>query len=157
MDIDDLLAEINNASSTNENKSKKKKNTKKNDTNVENTKTNTETKEIIQGVEQIKLESNTTTITTEKNEEIKTDAEVQVVEEEAKKKKRKRNRKKKTGKVEEESDDEEEKDKEDGKRENIYKSLFDFSGKEITNSRFQDNTSFLRVIKNWEDIPWNQT
>ena len=39
---------------------------------------------------------------------------------------------------------------------NKYKHLFDFSDKEITNTRFQDNSVF-RVLKNWEDKPWNQT
>ena len=37
---------------------------------------------------------------------------------------------------------------------NPYKKLFDF--KEVTNSRFQDN-SVLRLINNWEEKEWSQT
>lgn len=53
--------------------------------------------------------------------------------------------------------DEEGEDEEESEKINKYKSLFDFSGKEITNSRFQDNTSVFRIIKNWEEKEWNQT
>lgn len=83
--------------------------------------------------------------------------------EEKKKKKRKKNKKKKTGNGEKDEDSDEDtlagkgNDKPRAPRENIYKKLFDFSDKEINNSRFQDNESTFRVLKNWQEKPWKQT
>lgn len=73
--------------------------------------------------------------------------------EEKKKKKKKKNKKKKNP---QEKDDEDEEEKDELQRENIYRKLFDFSSKEITESRFQDNSIF-RVIKDWQEKPWKQT
>lgn len=72
----------------------------------------------------------------------------------SKKKRVKKYQKKGNDKDEEQDDDEEEGNKD---KINKYKSLFDFSGKEITNSRFQDNESAFRIIKNWSEKEWNQT
>lgn len=72
---------------------------------------------------------------------------------EAKPKKKKKRHNKGT---KDETKETEEQKNEKAEKENKYKKFFDFSGVELTNSRFQDN-SIYRVLKNWEDKPWNQT
>ncbi len=150
IDIDDLLNDINN---TTESTTKKKKNKKKNKTedktvNNEEIKTD-KIEQIEESVNAIKL-----------NPEIDNKAVNEVVEEDKKKKKR-RGKHKKKGDKEEAGDDNDNDENNDKNAEeevrNKWRSLFDFSDKEITNSRFQDNESVFRVVKNWEDKPWGQT
>lgn len=71
--------------------------------------------------------------------------------EEKKKKKKKKKKVKKDPNSKNEKDDDDDKDEEDNKpRENPYRKLWDFTGKDITKSRFQENSTF-RVLKNWKE------
>jgi len=172
MDIDDLLNEINNASSTEQAKSKKKKK-KQNEVNT----SNLNTAQIVQTFEAIQLgdpkkrdeniknaldntkeELDETSVVKDLNAiPITTDNVVDLIE--ADKKKKKKKKKKKAGDKKddvEEIGDESKVATDLEKVTNNYRHLFDFSGQNITNSRFQDNSCF-RVLKNWEDIPWHQT
>lgn len=76
----------------------------------------------------------------------------------------KKKRKKKKNNIQ--NEDEKEKEKEPQKestihsdnsiKENKYRSLLNYEGIEITNSRQQDNST-LRLIGNWIDKEWSQT
>jgi len=169
VDIDSLLEEINSISTNNNGKGKKNNNNKKKE---ETTQKPITTNQIVQTYEAIKLgnpsqvEKNIQDILNADQEkeaqedpiveivDTETDKIVHTVDPECKKKKKKKKKKPTNG----ESKIEGEKDVTTNVEEKInkYKHLFDFSDKEITNSRFQDNTVF-RVLKNWEDKPWNQT
>lgn len=86
---------------------------------------------------------------------------VQTLEEKKAKKRTKKYKKKTVEKDEKEKEDEDDNEEDDEKtvtesNAKKFKAFFNFSGNDLTNSRFQDNSSF-RVLKNWEDKPWNQT
>jgi hypothetical protein len=155
VDIDSLLDEINSISSTNNNKGKTK-NKKKEDVISKPITTN----QIVQTFEVIKLgdpsqiEKNIQEIININAEkETEEESVVQVLDTDVKKKKKKK-KKKPTQDTKVDGD----KDVISEVEENInkYRHCFDFSDREITNSRFQDNSSF-RVLKNWEEKQWNQT
>jgi len=155
VDIDSLLDEINSISSTNNNKGKPK-NKKKEDVISKPITTN----QIVQTFEVIKLgdpskkEQNIQEIiNTDIEKETEEESVVQVLDTDAKKKKKK---KKKKPTQDTKVDGEKDVIKEVEENINKYKQCFDFSDKVITNSRFQDNSNF-RVLKNWEEKPWNQT
>lgn len=77
--------------------------------------------------------------------------------EEKKKKKKKKKKAKKDPNAKNEKEDDDDKEEEDNKpRENPFRKIWDFSGKDITKSRFQDNSTF-RVLKNWSEGEWRQT
>lgn len=77
--------------------------------------------------------------------------------EEKKKKKKKKKKAKKDPNSKNEKEDESDKEEEDNKpRENPYRKLWDFTGKDITKSRFQDNSTF-RVLRNWKEGESRQT
>lgn len=169
VDIDSLLEMIESSSTANQKTKGKKK--KQNTQKVEENKPLT-TNDIVQVFEDIKINSNPGENTYEKHEVkiedvvqtdlINTETLVQLVDPEKKKKKRKKKKKNKENqKEEEESEDEEDgkkKEKENEKEQiNKYKAMFDFSQCEINNSRFQDNESVFRVLKNWQDKEWRQT
>ncbi len=166
VDIDSLLEEINSIS-TNNNGKGKKNNKKKQETTPKVISTN----EIVKTYQAIELgnpaqvEKNIQEIISlDQEKEVEEEPIVEVVDTETNKivhsvdpeckKKKKKKKKKPAAEVKIEG----EKDVTTNMEEKInkYKHLFDFSDKEITNMRFQDNSA-LRVIKNWEDKPWNQT
>ncbi len=76
--------------------------------------------------------------------------------EEKKKKKKKKKKAKKDPNSKNEKDEEEDEEDDGRPKDNPWRKLFDFGGKEITKSRFQDNTTF-RILKNWNEGEWNQT
>jgi len=77
--------------------------------------------------------------------------------EEKKKKKKKKKKAKKDPNFKNEKDEEDDEKEEDNKpRENPWRKLFDFSGKDLTKARFQDNSTF-RVLKNWKEGESTQT
>ena len=170
MDLDELLNEINNATTT-ESKSKKKKAKKTEPVPAKVEVKNITTDQIVETFEAVKLgdplkadenfkntiEGENVVKVLEEGDEINTESNVEVNDEEKKKKKRKK--KKKTGEKKDEGEElENEKEVATNLEENInkYRHLFDFSKMELNNSKFQDNSMF-RVIKNWEEKPWNQT
>ena len=162
MDIDALLNEINNAG---EQKKSKKKNKKTKTVETNDTSLNTD--QIVKTFEAIALgdpkarEENMKNALEEDikeemvrvlSDEIKLESPLEIVEEEKKKKKKKK--KPVTGadgklelNVEEEIEN----------KINQYRNYFNFSDKTITNSRFQDNASVFRVLKNWDEKEWSQT
>ena len=161
MDIDDLLKEINSAGEQNKSKGKKKK--AKLDNQIPST------DQIVQTFDAIKLGDPKKTDENIKiildgdgrndvvkvlEDGIKLENNVELNDEEKKKKKRKKKKKAGAGT---ELENEKDIDEEVQTKINQYRNCFDFTGKNITNSRFQDNQSVFRVIKNWEDKPWNQT
>jgi hypothetical protein len=161
MDLDDLINEINNAGEQKKSKTKKKKIKQESESPIT-------TNQIVQTFEAIKLgdpkkvdeniknviEMNTQeSVVQVLNDEIKVESNLDILEEEKKKKKKKKKKKPTTGAEADEKNVEEEIET----KINQYKNYFDFSGKTLTNSRFQDNESVFRVIKNWQDKPWNQT
>lgn len=106
-------------------------------------------------LEKIQLNQNTEIINTNlENLEGENEASENVTEEEKKKKKKKKKKAKKDLNLKVENENKEE--EEEKKRENTWRKLFNFSEKELSNSRFQDNSVF-RVLKNWQEGPWNQT
>jgi hypothetical protein len=162
MDIDDLINEINNAGEQKKSKNKKKKTKQETETPI-TTNQIVQTFEAIQLGDPNKVEQNIKNIlevnTQESvvqvlNDEIKVESNLDLLEQEKKKKKKKKKKKPTTG---EEGDNEKNIEEEIETKINQYKNYFDFSGRTITNSRFQDNESVFRVIKNWQDKPWNQT
>merc|ERR1711957_474451 len=153
--IDDLLDFINEPS-TDTKKGGKGKNKKKNkETKPEETKpeeTKTDSKLIeVDNVKTTEVKNESQTV--DENEDKDTEGQGGAEGEEKKKKKRKQKKKKKNTDKDGDSDDGINKNK---NRENNYRKLFDFSDKEITKSRFQDNESTFRVVKNWEEKPWTQ-
>jgi hypothetical protein len=67
--------------------------------------------------------------------------------------KKKKKKKNKTNKEADKKEEEKDSDDEDlSKKENKWKERIDFKNfPEITKSRFQDNSSKLRIIKDWEE------
>lgn len=171
VDIDSLLEEINSISSTNNGKGKKNNNKKKEEITPKPITTIT-TSQIVQTYEAIKLgnpsqvEKNIQDIINpDQEKEAQEDSFVEIVDTETNKivhtvdpecKKKKKKKKKKPANGECKIDGEKDVTTNVEEKINKYKHLFDFSDKEITNTRFQDNSVF-RVLKNWEDKPWNQT
>jgi hypothetical protein len=163
MDLDELLNEINKASSTQESKNKKKK--EKKVEKVEVTQINTD--QIVETFEAVKL-GNPAKQEQNFNNALEGENVVKVLEtgeickgdgepEEEKKKKRKKKKKKAGDKKEgDELEDEKEVSTDLEKNFNNFRHLFDFSALNVTDSRFQDNSMF-RVLKNWEEKPWPQT
>lgn len=157
-DIDDLLNEIENASTAEVKSKSKKKKGKVEEVIFPDEGVELSTDKIVKVVEAIKLGDPKKAEENVKNaleDEIKTESVVKVVDEEKAKKKRKKKKKKASEKKEGEEDFE--KDATDlEKNINKYRNIFDFSSLNITDSRFQDNSIF-RILKNWEDKPWHQT
>ena len=90
----------------------------------------------------IKTEEPKNEIKDEKKEEPKNEIKEIEIKEKKKKKKHHKHKSKKTEKIF------------DVPKINPYRNLFEF--KEVSNSRFQDNSIF-RVINNWEEKEWTQT
>jgi hypothetical protein len=169
-DIDELLEEINNASVNTETKSKNKKKKGKVEENIVtqqhislNTDDIVKTIEVIKLGDPTKVEQNIQNvlekdIITLNQEYIKTESVVKLLEEDKAKKKKRRKKKKNDNKDANAEDGELDEEVTANAEEKInkWKNYFDFSGKDIKNTRFQDN-SHLVIINNWEDIPWNQT
>ena len=84
-------------------------------------------------------------ITSSKDEKEEPENEVEGEKGEEKKKKKKKNRHKKK-----------KANTDDSKRENPYRSLFNFDPKDVSTSRKQDHGD-LRVVGSWEERPWFQT
>ncbi len=104
------------------------------------------------------INTNLDTIPKQEGEEL-TEAAAAAASEEKKKKKKKKKKTKKdpNSKNEKEDEDDKEEEEQDSKpRENVYRKLWDFTGKDISNSRFQDNSTF-RVLKNWKEGEYRQT
>jgi hypothetical protein len=169
LDIDDLLAEINSSSNIGGKNSKggKKKQKQKDTTDTSNPEESLNTKKIVEVFETIKLgnpaerDKNIQDVLTTQEDDnegtINLESVVEIVDPEKAKKKKKRSKKKKTnenavdviGGEKEVSTNLEE-------QVNKFKQYFDFSDKNITDSRFQDNSVF-RILKNWEEKEWRQT